>query len=85
MLNFNNKTDVQKCLPPELISKLTILLQESGYITIKPKKMDKDEWIMINDAVNHMGGQWISKRELSHWSIPYTQKSLNYPQSNLKM
>ena len=72
MINFTNKTEVQKCLPPDLISKLTILLQESGYITIKPKKMDKDDWIMINDAVKQMGGLWISEGRLSHWSIPYT-------------
>lgn len=76
MINFTNKTEVKKCLPPELISKLTILLQESGYITIKPKKMDKDDWIMINDLVKQMGGLWISEGRLSHWSIPYTQEKI---------
>ncbi len=68
-----NKTEVQKCLPPELISKLTILLQESGYITIKPKKMDRADWVKINNAVNNVGGLWISEGRLSHWSIPYKE------------
>jgi hypothetical protein len=78
---------VQNCLPPDLLSKLTILLQDSGYVTIKPKKLKKDDWIRINEKVQQMGGLWISSERLSHWSIPYTQekrineKRIDYSQS----
>jgi hypothetical protein len=44
MMNFYNKTEMQRYLPRDLLSKVTILLQDSGYVTIKPKKLTRPEW-----------------------------------------
>jgi hypothetical protein len=39
MMNFHNKTEVQKHLPEDLLSKVTLLLQDSGYVTVSPKDL----------------------------------------------
>jgi hypothetical protein len=74
MMNFNNKKEMRKHLPIDLIQKVTILLQDSGYVTISPKELTRPEWRQFNEKVKQMGGLWISNiRARGHWSIPRFQ------------
>ena len=73
MMNFNNKIEVQKHLPEDLIPKVTILLQDSGYVTISPRELTRYEWRRFNEKVKHMGGLWIFDGAHAHWSIPWSQ------------
>ena len=73
MMNFNNKVEVQKHLPVDLIPKVTILLQDSGYVTISPKKLNRPEWRRFNEKVKQMGGIWLFDCSRAHWSIPWSQ------------
>jgi hypothetical protein len=73
MMNFNNKKEMQKHLPIDLLQKVTILLQDSGYVTISPKKLTRYEWRQFNQKVKQMGGLWIfDAHARSHWSIPWS-------------
>ena len=67
-----DKELVHNFLPEDLLSKVTILLQESGYLTISPIKLSKYDWRRFNNKVKQMGGLWISDGEQSHWSIPWS-------------
>ncbi len=62
--------DVLNYLPNDLITEITILLQDSGYITTRPKKLARVDWIKLDRSVKKMGGVWVSNARLSHWSIP---------------
>jgi hypothetical protein len=74
MMNFNNKKEMQRHLPEDLLSKVTILLQDSGYVSISPKKLTTPEWRQFNEKVKQMGGLWIFNiRARGHWSIPWFQ------------
>jgi hypothetical protein len=73
MLNFNNKAEVQKHLPEDLLSRVTILLQDSGYVTISPIEMTRYDWHRFNEKVKQMGGLWIFDGARAHWSIPWSQ------------
>jgi len=48
--------DVLNYLPNDLITEITILLQDSGYITIRPIKLARVDWIRLNRSVKKMGG-----------------------------
>ena len=65
--------EVQKHLPQDLLSSVTTLLQDSGYVTIKPRDLSRLDWRRINDKVKQMGGLWISNDRFSHWSIPFSR------------
>jgi hypothetical protein len=72
----NSKTvfsDVIKCLPNDLLTGITILLQDSGYITIRPIKLARVDWYRFDRSVKKMGGIWVSNTSLNHWSIPLTR------------
>jgi hypothetical protein len=73
MMNFNNKTEMQKHLPEDLLPKVTILLQDSGYITISPIELTRYEWRQFNGKVKQMGGLWLFDGARAHWSIPWSQ------------
>jgi hypothetical protein len=73
MMNFNNKTEVKKHLPEDLLPKVTILLQDSGYVTISPKELSRYDWRRFNQKVKQMGGLWIPNGIQAHWSIPWSQ------------
>jgi hypothetical protein len=73
MMNFNNKTEVQRHLPEDLLSKVTILLQDTSYVTISPKRLTRSEWRRFNEKVSQMGGLWIFGEVNAHWSIPWSQ------------
>jgi hypothetical protein len=73
MMNFINKAEVQKHLPEDLIPKVTILLQDSGYVTISPIELSRYDWRRFNQKVKQMGGLWIRNDMQAHWSIPWTQ------------
>jgi hypothetical protein len=72
MMNFYNKTEMQRHLPRDLLSKVTILLQASGYVTIKPVKLTRPEWRRFNEKVKQMGGLWIFDGSHARWSIPWS-------------
>ncbi|MBC8274574.1 MAG: hypothetical protein H8E40_06375 [Chloroflexi bacterium] len=73
MMNFNNKTEVQKHLPEDLLTKVTILLQDTGYVTISPIELTKYDWRRFNEKVKQMGGLWTLDGARAHWSIPWSQ------------
>jgi hypothetical protein len=73
MMNFNNKTELRKYLPGDLLPKVTILLQDSGYVTISPIELTRYDWRRFNEKVKRMGGLWIFDGGHAHWSIPWTQ------------
>jgi len=73
MMNFNNKTEMQKHLPEDLLPKITILLQDSGYVTISPIELTRYDWRRFNEKVKQMGGLWIFDGARAHWSIPWSQ------------
>jgi hypothetical protein len=73
MMNFNNKTELRKYLPGDLLPKVTILLQDSGYVTISPIELTRYDWRRFNEKVKRMGGLWIFEGGHAHWSIPWTQ------------
>jgi hypothetical protein len=66
-------SDVIKCLPNDLLTGITILLQDTGYITIRPIKLARMDWYRLDRSVKKMGGVWVSGTRLSHWSIPLTR------------
>ncbi|MFA5868561.1 MAG: hypothetical protein WC941_02535 [Candidatus Bathyarchaeia archaeon] len=66
-------SDVLKYLPNDLLPDITILLQDSGYITIRPIKLDRADWGRLNASVKKMGGVWVPHAGFSHWSIPLTR------------
>ena len=72
-MNFNNKTEMKNNLPGYLLPKVTILLQDSGYVTISPNKFTKQDWSIFNERVKQMGGRWIPDGAHSHWSIPWSK------------
>jgi len=81
------RAEVQKYLPQDLLRKVTILLQDSGYVTISPRELTRHElkrydwgrqltrsdWGRFNEKVKQMGGLWISNVRFSHWSIPFSR------------
>ena len=72
-MNFNNKIEMKKHLPEDLLLKVTVLLQESGYVTISPIDLTRYEWRRFNEKVKQMGGLWIfDTRAHAHWSIPWS-------------
>ena len=40
-MNFNNKIEVQKHLPQDLLPKVTMLLQDPGYVTISSRELTR--------------------------------------------
>jgi hypothetical protein len=66
-------SDVIKYLPNDLLTGITILLQDTGYITIRPIKLARMDWYRLDRSVKKMGGIWVSGTSLSHWSIPLTR------------
>ena len=61
---------VKKQLPQDLLLQLTVLLQNSGYVSINPIKLTREDWRRVNEKVKEMGGVWVSKGVNNHWSIP---------------
>ncbi len=64
---------VRKHLPPDLLSQVTVLFQDSGYVTISPIRLIRPDWLRINAKVRRMGGSWVSNKRYSHWSIPFSR------------
>jgi hypothetical protein len=62
---------VKKLLPKDLLPYLTVLFQDSGYVTISSTGLLRSDWIKVNDQVRRMGGIWVSNSSYSHWSIPF--------------
>ena len=63
---------MEKFLPVDLLTEVTVLLQDSGYVTISPRELTKPDWLRINESVKEMGGVWVSNDRFSHWSIPFS-------------
>jgi hypothetical protein len=73
MMNFSNKIEMKKYLPEDLLPKVTILLQDTGYVTISPIELTRYEWRQFNEKVKQMGGLWLWDGARAHWSIPWSQ------------
>jgi hypothetical protein len=73
MMNFSNKIEMKKYLPENLLPKVTILLQDTGYVTISPIELTRYEWRQFNEKVKQMGGIWMFDGARAHWSIPWSQ------------
>jgi hypothetical protein len=73
MMNFKHKTEMQKHLPEDLLPNVTILLQDTGYVTISPIKLSRYDWRRFNEKVKQMGGLWTFDSWCAHWSIPWSQ------------
>jgi hypothetical protein len=72
---LNSKTvfsEVLGYLPKDLLTEVTILFQDSGYVSIKPIRLARADWYRLDRSVKKMGGIWISNTRFSHWSIPLT-------------
>ena len=61
---------IMKQLPLYILQKVTVLIQESGYVSISPKGLSKPDWLLVNEKVKEMGGFWVSSGGYNHWSIP---------------
>jgi hypothetical protein len=67
--------DIIRCLPNDLLTGITILLQDTGYISIRPIKLARVDWYRLDRSVKKMGGVWVRGSSLSHWSIPLTRRN----------
>lgn len=65
--------EVEKNLAQDLLPQLTVLLQDSGYVTISPRVLTRADWNRINKKVRQMGGIWVSNERYNHWSIPFSR------------
>ena len=65
-------SEVRKLLPKDLLPNVTVILQDSGYVTVCPRQLERSDWIRINDQIGRLGGIWVSNRKHSHWSIPFS-------------
>jgi len=66
-------SEVLGYLPKDLVTGVTILLQDSGYVSVKPIRLTRADWYRLDRSVKKMGGIWVSNTHLSHWSIPLTR------------
>jgi hypothetical protein len=69
----NSKTvfsEVLGYLPKDLLTEVTILLQDSDYVTVKPIRLARSDWYRLDRSVKRMGGIWVSNTRFSHWRIP---------------
>jgi hypothetical protein len=66
-------SEVLSFLPSDLLTGITILLQDSGYISIRPIKLARADWYRLDRSVKKMGGVWVRNVGFSHWSIPLTR------------
>ena len=68
-------SEVRKLLPKDLLPYVTVLFQDSGYVTVCPRQLERTDWIRINDQVIRLGGIWVSNQKHSHWSIPFSNQA----------
>ena len=66
-------SEVLGYLPKDLLTGVTILLQDSGYVSVKPIRLTRADWYRLDRSVKKMGGIWVSNTRFSHWSIPLTR------------
>jgi hypothetical protein len=66
-------SEVLGYLPKDLLTGITILLQDSGYVSVKPIRLTRADWYRLDRSVKKMGGIWVSNTRFSHWSIPLTR------------
>ena len=67
--------EIRKNIPRDLLPFITVLLQDSGYVTISPIELTRPDWDRLNEKINRMGGIWVSGHRSGHWSIPYSSIS----------
>jgi len=70
-MKFNDKAEMKKHLPEDLLHKVTILLQDTGYVTISTVNLKGLDWHRFDEKVKQMGGLWVFKGARAHWSIPW--------------
>ncbi|MBA7576105.1 hypothetical protein ES708_17942 [subsurface metagenome] len=57
-------------LPQDVLPKLTFLRQVDGVVTITATWLGKGSFDKVTQAVEKMGGRWISAGKASRWEIP---------------
>ena len=67
-------SEVMKLLPKDLLPYLTVLFQDSGYVTISTGGLMRRDWIRINNRVRRLGGIWVSNSRYSRWSTPFSAR-----------
>lgn len=68
-------SEVRNLLPRDLLPYVVVLFQDSGYVTVCPRQLERTDWIRMNDQVRRLGGIWISNQKHSHWSIPFSNQA----------
>lgn len=61
---------VRDVLPPDLLPKLTTVLQSGGAVTITAEWFPRPDWTRVDDVVKSMGGVWIRDGKMSRWEVP---------------
>jgi len=64
------KSKLKLYLPDTLLKLVTISEKAGVYIVKQVRRLDKSDWILITNAVKAVGGEWISAKANSHWSVP---------------
>lgn len=57
-------------LPEDLVSKLTVVYQVDGVVTVTAPWLATDSFDAVTQAVKAMGGRWIKAGKASRWEIP---------------
>lgn len=68
-------SEVLSYLPNDLLTGITILLQDTGYVTIRPIKLTRSDWYRLDRSVKKMGGIWVRGAGFNHWSIPMVRSN----------
>jgi len=55
--------EVQKHLPQDLLPQVTVLLQDSGYVTISPRGLERHDWHRIDEKVRQIGGNGFRMKD----------------------
>ena len=71
-MKFKYKDEMKKYLPKDLLHKVKILLQNTGYVTISTVDLTGPDWHRFNEKVKQMGGLWVFEGARAHWSIPWS-------------
>jgi len=65
--------EIRKHLPSGLLPKVTVLLQDSGYVTISPRELSRHDWRNMNKQVRQMGGLWVSNQDTVIGASPFPE------------
>ena len=76
---------VKKHLPQDLLPQVTVVLQDSGYVTISSRSLTRPDWHRIDEKVRQMGGIWVSSEGNKYCRIPNSQTGNNNSSKRLRV